>query len=147
MNGMVPLLSLPVTKVIGPLEFPPEEPPLLLELQPATRVAALSSESAVMAIFERINVSFRQLTAKAPDSAYGIPGTMASNEHGGNTPRGRRYLTVTWSITVDHIRPVGRQRVVGRRARSCRAACSSCPIARCLLVGRVGWSNDGGTFR
>ncbi len=63
MYGIVPLLSLPVTKVIGPRElFPPPEddPPLLLELQPATRAAAVSTESAVTAIFERIYVvSFR----------------------------------------------------------------------------------------
>jgi hypothetical protein len=59
MKGIVPLLSLPVTKVIGPRELsPPPFPPLLLLelLQPATSTAAPSSESAVTAIFERIYV-------------------------------------------------------------------------------------------
>jgi hypothetical protein len=49
MNGMMPLLSLPVTKVIGPRALAPAFEPLLeLELQPAV-TARLSSEIAATA--------------------------------------------------------------------------------------------------
>ncbi|MGI8666122.1 MAG: hypothetical protein ACR2N4_08845 [Jatrophihabitans sp.] len=62
MKGKVPLLSLPVTKVMGPRALEPELLPLLLPLepQPATSTAAPITESAVTATFERINVSFRK---------------------------------------------------------------------------------------
>ena len=84
MNGMVPLLSLPVTKVIGPREFTPTGGTSALAGAAAgDQGGGASSESAVMAIFERINVSFRQLTAKAPDSAYGIPGRWHRTSTGG----------------------------------------------------------------